>query len=187
MATYWSSYFMHMTMLSVGWIGSYNFPFTPLTMASKDRTILSFSKSSQVNTYMYTCFFGRIILTWCTFKPLSLRCNMQCNSLGIKNTMHACMHRTHKYRSSLLIVQGSITHLTISRNISYMSCLSILRVLFYLEYSRSHSTQAATYTHVCWNRLLFVKKERGTFWLHGGHANIQWTSSIFSPVLQGLG
>ena len=41
------------------------------------------------------------------------------------------------------------------------------------EYSVSHSTQTAPYTHARLNRLLFAKRQRGIFKLHGGCANTQ--------------
>ena len=66
--------------------------------------------------------------------------------------------------------------------------LSSMRIeLSSLEYSVSHSTQAAPYTHARRIRLLFAKRQRGIFKLHVGCANTQWTSGIFSPVLQGPG
>ena len=60
--------------------------------------------------------------------------------------------------------------------------LSMRKELSSLEYRRSHSTQAAPYTHACWNRLLFAKRQRGIFRLQVGCANTQWTSGVFSPV-----
>ena len=54
---------------------------------------------------------------------------------------------------------------------------SIRRELSPLEYSVSHSTQAAAYTHAHPNRPLFGKRQRGINTLHLGCAN-------FSPVPQ---
>ena len=51
---------------------------------------------------------------------------------------------------------------------------SMWRELSSLEYSVSHSTQGAPYTHARQN-------------LHVGCTNTQWTSSIFSTVPQGPG
>mgnify|MGYP001796164741 CR=1 FL=1 len=66
-------------------------------------------------------------------------------------------------------------------------CLLIF--LSTLEYSVSHSTQTAPYTHARQNRLLFAKRQRqrGIFRLHVGCANTHWTSGSFSPDAQGLG
>ena len=68
-----------------------------------------------------------------------------------------------------------------------LSRLSMRRELSSLEYSISHSTQTAPYTHARRNWLLFAKRQRGIFRLHVGCANTQWTSGIFSPVPQGPG
>ena len=68
-----------------------------------------------------------------------------------------------------------------------LSCLSIRTELSSLEYSVSHSTQTAPYTHARQNQLLFAKRQRGIFKLHVGCANTQWTSGIFSLDPQGAG
>ena len=71
--------------------------------------------------------------------------------------------------------------------VSLLLLYSTRRELFSLEYSVSHSTQAAPYTLARRNRLLFAKRQRGVFRLHVGCANTQWFSGIFSPVPQGPG
>ena len=43
-----------------------------------------------------------------------------------------------------------------------LSCLTMRRELSSLEYSVSHSTQTAPYTHTRRNRLLFAKRQRGS-------------------------
>ena len=67
-----------------------------------------------------------------------------------------------------------------------LSLSSMRRELSSLEYSVSHSTQAAPYTHARQNRLLFANRQRGIFRLRLGCANTQWPPVFLVPFCKNL-
>ena len=80
-----------------------------------------------------------------------------CWTVTVKKTFSTSCRGLKRYGKDVQAKSGIESYLD-----ALLSCLWMRRELSSLEYSVSHSTQTAPYTHTRRNRLLFAKRQRGS-------------------------